>query len=701
MIFDPIPHTPKGQFVLYFYAAVYAVINHSRRLAERSGMTLETWFEQFPFLHHYFDEMIDLLPEELTWEQGLDWWETEIAQWAALTDEHLPLQALADYGFSFRTRLALMLVGLVEEDSRFGTLFAQLQSPLSERRPMLELVGQMLVDPDAPNQSDAWHVCQPLLNNGLLTVANGDAPRSEWVLCVAPLLWDCVRGEVEERPTATTHYYADCAPLETLCFPDDFRAQLYRIPVLARTGQIDAVLLRGSACSDRLGILQGVAAALGCGLLVIENPPQHNREQWLPLGAFCTMTGAIPVLRYEVLPGESAEIPPLSGYTGLIGLTLGNEGGLRGDILENALTITLPMLLAEQRRQLWAQAFEGYEAADLDAITNRFHLPAGYLRQAARIAITEAAVQERTTITLPDVRRAVRTLNRQQLDTLATRLEVQGNWQELIVNDETMGKLVELERRCRHRERLLTALNSAFRERHNRGVRALLTGTSGTGKTMAARVLAAELGIDLYRVDLAAIVNKYIGETEKNLHLLLSRAEALDVVLLLDEGDALLGSRTDVKSANDRYANLETNYLLQKLENYQGIILVTTNMSDHIDRAFQRRMDVVVHFVEPQAAERLQIWHNHLPMQHSVDLLALEEIAVRCRLTGGQIRNAVLHATLSAIDGDGVLTTDHLQHGINSEYRKAGAVSPLRGNGNGQQKQNGVAALVGMLNGRR
>ena len=197
-------------------------------------------------------------------------------------------------------------------------------------------------------------------------------------------------------------------------------------------------------------------------------------------------------------------------------------------------------------------------------------------------------------VTLADAQEACRALNRQLLDTLATHLDGDGfSWEMLVVSDGVVDRLGELERRCRHRERLPERLGPAFGATGNRGVRALLTGPSGTGKTLAARILAAELGMDLYRVDLAAVVNKYIGETEKNLHRVLSTAEDLDVVLLLDEGDALLGARTEVRSSNDRYANLETNYLLQRLENYQGIVLITTNAGENIDSAFQRRMDVV------------------------------------------------------------------------------------------------------------
>jgi SpoVK/Ycf46/Vps4 family AAA+-type ATPase len=206
----------------------------------------------------------------------------------------------------------------------------------------------------------------------------------------------------------------------------------------------------------------------------------------------------------------------------------------------------------------------------------------------------------------------------------------------------------------------------------------LFTGVSGSGKTLAARALAAELGMDLYRVDLAAVINKYIGETEKNLHRVLSRAEALDVVLLLDEGDALLGNRTEVRSANDRYANLETDYLLQRLETYQGIVVVTTNLGENIDSAFQRRMDVVVPFFAPQAEERFRILELHLPEDHEVGFELLERFAVGCALTGGQLRNAALHASLLAFeDGGGPVVGGHLEEALRNEYRKAGAAYPL------------------------
>jgi SpoVK/Ycf46/Vps4 family AAA+-type ATPase len=276
------------------------------------------------------------------------------------------------------------------------------------------------------------------------------------------------------------------------------------------------------------------------------------------------------------------------------------------------------------------------------------------------------------------VREATRALSREVLDNLAVRESARGDWDQLVCGDETRQELATLEARCRQREDLAQRVGPALSNSLNAGVRALLKGPSGTGKTLAARVLANVLGMDLYRVDLSAVVNKYIGETEKNLHRIFSRAEELDVMLLFDEGDALLGRRTNVQTANDRYANLETNFLLQRIESHEGIVLITSNAAEHIDTAFQRRMDVVIEFRAPGAAERLDIWQLHLPPQHGLPEPFLDEVAQRCALTGGQIRNAVLHAALLSASGRGRMAQAHLESAIRREYRKLGTVCPLR-----------------------
>ena len=239
------------------------------------------------------------------------------------------------------------------------------------------------------------------------------------------------------------------------------------------------------------------------------------------------------------------------------------------------------------------------------------------------------------------------------------------------------GELEILLARCHQREPLAVTADSALCGTANRGVRALFSGPSGTGKTLTARHLAARLNLDVYRVDLAAVVNKYIGETERNLDRVLSRAEELDVLLLLDEGDALMTRRTEVSNANDRYANLETNFLLQRLEIFDGIIVITTNAGSRIDPAFLRRIDVNVAFTPPDADQRWQLWRVHLPGDHEVDPALMEDIARRCVLTGGQIHNATLHARLLSFERGSPVKGDDMVAALQREYRRIGASFPL------------------------
>jgi len=704
--FECVPHTARGHFRLNFYAAIYHIVHYLHRIDRSGGKGLKQLLEKFPFMARYVEEMLPHMPDEVSWDEGCAWWEAEIAAWERASAEHLPLVALSRQGnLSFSSRIAFMTVGLVEEDSRFGTLVARLQEPLPHRRPCLELVGQVMRTRPA-GDLDAWSICRPLVSSGLVEVVNREAPRSEWELRVPSMLWDAARDEVEVHPIGWCQYHPPEAfpRVNELLFPEEFLQRLEQLPALVTAGKADAIVLRGMQGSERLTILGAVARALGQGVIEVHPFPGKERGRadaaerpWLLLGLLCSMTRSVPVITCDLGPGETAEVPALSGYQGAVGVMMGFEGGLNGRLAEKAVTLTVPLSNAAQRQRYWQTALAGH-TQDLTEVSERFLMPGGYIRQAGTMAIAHAALDRREEVRLADIREACRALNRQLLDTLAARLEVEGRWDNLVVSEATADRLRELERRCRHRERLLEHLGPGFGSANNRGVRALFTGASGTGKTLAAKILASELGMDLYRVDLGAVVNKYIGETEKNLHRVLSRAEELDVILLLDEGDALLSSRTEVKSANDRYANLETNYLLQRLENYQGIVVVTTNAAQYIDTAFQRRMDVVVNFVPPQAQERWQIWQLHLPFNHAVPSEYLKEVAVQCEMNGGQIRNAALHATLLAVHGDsGVVNRWHVDEAIQSEYRKAGALCPLDADSRAGEARGGMEAFLGAL----
>jgi hypothetical protein len=685
--FADVPATPAGHFGLYFHAAVYRLLNHIRRLADADGPDLATMLGRHPFLARYGDTVRPYLPAGLSWEGALGWWEREITAWESTIDRHLPLLALArDGGIGFRERVAMFVLGLGEEDARFGSLFADLQEPPGRRRPCLELLGRLMGDPAG---ADGAGLYRALAGAGLAEVVDREVARAEWELRVPALVWEAVRdGAAGPAAGYVRRDAADLPVLDELILPDPLRARLAQIPGLLATGLAAGLVVRGTPGSERREVVGAVARALGRGVLEVAAGGSAGERVWPLLGPLCTLTAAMPVIVCDPLPGETITLPALTGYRGPLGVVIGPAGGVTGAVGSDAVSLTLPSPAPTERLRHWRRAFGPHAVEHLEGISDRFRLPPVYLRQAAAGAVVRARLDGRHAVGAADVADACRAMNRELLDTLATRLEVETTWDRLVVSPATATRLWELGRRCRYRETLATEAGT--------GVRALFSGASGTGKTLAARILAgAELGMDLYRVDLAAVVSRYIGETEKNLHRVLSAAEELDVVLLLDEGEGLLGHRTEVRSANDRWANLETDFLLQRLETYQGIVVVTTNAPDHVDPAFQRRMDVVVHFVPPQATERWRLLQLHLPKRHAIAREELERIATRCAMTGAQIRNAALHAVLLALDdGSAMLARHHLEAAIHSEYRKAGAMSPLSEAGRPEAAPGRIDAFV-------
>jgi hypothetical protein len=640
------------------------------------------------------------MPDNLDWEEGSSWWCKNLLDMEDGSNNQLPLQALRKgLELSFASKMILMLAGLVEEDSRFGTLFSDLQQPLGYRRPMLETLGHIVTGENIANNQSPWDICNPLIINGLIQAENSQMPRAEWILKVNSQVWDLIRGNYKLEENILWRYRSieQLISMDDLVISEDLRIKVKGVPELFMTKRVRTIVLRAQEGSHSIDIFGAIARKLSKSILIVEWPLPNDLDTEQSLGVLCTILNALPVFKMELAPGETANFPKLRGFNGPMGIVLGEEGGLDGSDSEQVVTLSLPIPDPELRALLWQQCLAGHEVENLQWISKQFRLPGDYIRQVSHTAINNVSLEQRSIINIDDIRVASRNLNRQKLDSLADPLDAKGSWSQLISVDTTAEKLDELQQRCSYREQLLNHLGPAFKNTSNCGVRALFTGRSGTGKTLAAKILASEVGMDIYRVDLASIVNKYIGETEKNLHKVLTRAEALDVILLLDEGDALLGARTDVKNANDRYANLETNYLLQRLEHYQGIVLITTNLSDNIDKAFQRRMDIVIPFFQPQMEQRLAIFYLHLPEDHAVEHAYLEKTSKYCALMGGQIRNVCLHASLVALNEQATVSNRHLEFALRSEYRKNGGTFPLEINTSRPESDGGMGAFVNAL----
>ncbi|MDA0166262.1 AAA family ATPase [Solirubrobacter ginsenosidimutans] len=680
--------SPASHFAVNVHAAVYRVIVYARGLGALGGGDADELFARYPFLRGHLQTMAPYLPDGLGWEETVAWWPRALSEWEreAPAERPPPLVALARAGvLDLDDRMALLTAGLAEEDSRFAELLSDLQ-PGGARTAMLETLGRVV-------GVDHWALGRRLLDAGLVEAADPRVPRSQWVLRVPSGLWEAIRGFAAVAPEPGMELRWELPDARELVLAPGVAARVHELPAVLARERASTLVVRGMRGSDREEVVGAVARSLGVAVLRVDGETAADEASWRRVGPLCTALGALPMVVLDLAPGETATLASPPGYDGPLAAVLAGEGGVRGQAMLRSVTLELPPEGFDERLRLWEGALP---AQPVEELAERFLLPAGHLRRVATEARAIAALERREQVGAADVRQACRSLNRQRLETLATHVEPAGTWESLVVSERTGARLLELERRCRHRERILERLAPSLRAGATRGVRALFTGASGTGKTMAARILAAELGMDLFRVDLAAVVNKYVGETEKNLHRILSTAEELDVLLLIDEGDALLGARTEVRSANDRFANLETNYLLQRLESYQGIVAVTTNAADRIDPAFSRRMDVVVSFVEPGPLERREIWALHLPEGHTADARRLDEISERCVLSGGQIRNAALSATLLALDRDGNVATTDVERAVSAEYGKAGAVSPLDRDGHAAPER-GIEAFLEAL----
>ncbi|MER0169351.1 MAG: ATP-binding protein [Nitrosomonas sp.] len=662
--FKGVAHTVSGHFRL----ALFGVIAHLMEACANGDRSAA--LETYPFLQDYADEIDALIqradPTSMQWRAALVTWEN-----AASTQ--LPLLVLLRAGLS-RLELELLLAaGLQEEDPRFAVLFEQVTG--GERRPTAGLLLAWWRNDDEQDRiEEVRRSIRNLIQTGLLQVLNTEAPRSEWTLAVTPSVWDVLRGEPPELPWLRHVGKADLMPLSRYIAPPSAVHIYNKLPQLLAARPLQILIVRGPRQNGRKTLAGAVALELGKNILVLNAAALDDESRWRLLGVLAVLLDALPVIELALSPGEHRTLPPMPLFSGPIAVVMGAHGGIYGDDTRTLLTVLVSMPDAGLRYLHWQSALPEQDSVILNHLAQSVYLTSGNIRRAARAALSYAQLEDRNTIESRDVQLACRGLHSARLETLATRLETGGNLNDLAVDEMTRSELSTLILRCRYREPLAaTTLNGG---EHSIGVRALFSGPSGTGKTMAARLLAATLGKDLYRIDLSATVNKYLGETEKNIDHAFSAAEELDVIVLLDEGDALMASRTDVGSSNDRYANLETNFLLQRIESFNGILLVTTNAADRIDKAFARRMEVVIQFHAPDEWQRYQILQMHL-RSHAVDDGWLQEMACRCEFTGGQLRNVVTHACLLAMDAQSLVRDEHLYAASVREYRKTGAHCPI------------------------
>ncbi|WP_079272160.1 ATP-binding protein [Streptomyces sp. CB02056] len=572
--------------------------------------------------------------------------------------------------------LDLLLVALAPDlDSRFEQLYGYLNDDLTRRRATIGLALDLCGLPGAGAGRFRFSARSPLVAGGLLEITEPDRPLLSRTLRVPDRVTAHLLGD-DEPDGALAGLAHRAGPGPRLQRPDE------RLRALAADGGLVHLLDRGGHAGP---LAVAALAADGPPPLVVDAAALAARRpegtvrvlaREARLGGGGVVLGPLDRLEPE-RPERAALLRELCAE--LDGVPLVVHGPQVWDpawAARSPVVVTVPPPEEHDRAGQWAQALGGQPGGelseDLAEAVAAYRLDQEQVARAASVAARTAAA-ERRPVRAEDLRTAVRAQNGAGLARLARRIEPAVGWSDLVLPAPTAGRLRELVLRARHRDQVLGSWRMRPGGGRGNGVVALFAGESGTGKTMSAEVVAAELGMELYVVDLATVVDKYIGETEKNLERIFTEAAQVNGVLLFDEADALFGKRSEVKDARDRHANVETAYLLQRMESFDGIAVLTSNLRANLDEAFTRRLDVIAEFPLPDEAQRRRLWDRCLgPLVPRGDDLDLDYCARNFELTGGSIRACAVSAAYLAAGTGAPLGMAQLVSAVVGEYRKLG-----------------------------
>lgn len=472
-------------------------------------------------------------------------------------------------------------------------------------------------------------------------------------------------------------------PLGELLLAEELARALPAVVAGLEAGAVAFLLLEGPPGSGRRTVARALAGELGRPLLELTAQPEGQaglpplEQLRLALREAC-LQGALLFCRRE---GEGAlpEMPALGEMAADYGVALivaGGRFGLEGTPA-GTVRLSFPLPSLALREQLWAvhlagASAEGVSPADLAA---RYRLNGGQIRRAVEWARGVAQRYGRPSLGKQDLEEAIAAVLMPALDDLARPILPRYTWGEIVLPDDVLAHLREFAAAIRCRDQVYEGWGFDRRRPMGKGLNALFAGPSGTGKTMAAEIIAGELGLPLFKIDLSAVVSKYVGETEKHLRRLFAEAEQANAILFFDEADALFGKRSEVRDAHDRYANIEVAYLLQALEEHAGVTILATNLYGNLDDAFIRRMHFVIHFPFPDEPMRRRIWEVIFPAEAPVaEDVDRGELARRFRVTGGHIRNIALGGAFLAADDGGAIGMRHLLQAARREFQKMGKV---------------------------
>ncbi|MDQ3297412.1 MAG: AAA family ATPase [Myxococcota bacterium] len=605
----------------------------------------------------------------------------------ARTDRQVPLEVLAR-DFQLTPTAVSIVFAIVAPHLRgelarlYGILANDPGRPLVDEHLLGLLIGTGYTE-EIARELDGD---RPLRRFGLVRIGGGERPFAG--LAVDPLVVRYIANQpAEGEPDQflkLRHSDRDVAELQ---MPRALLAKALRFLSSARENEPVRIVVRGRTGAGRHTLLTSLAARAGrsLGIIDITTIPRETGKLAPAVEAVlrrALLRGLIPCIDgLELLAAEEPDTKTqigivLRSHPGPIAIRLPADAQIPLD--PGYLLLDVPGRNEAERGVSWGIALERYriELTDPSDLAARYRVGPGIIE---RVCSELSKRPDRPTTAAAWVKElddAVRQHLENRLGTTANRVHRLASWADIVLPEDITDSLLELTARVRHRKIVYEQWGFDKTLTTARGITALFQGSPGTGKTMVAGVIARDLGLELYRVDVSRITSKWIGETEKNLGSLFDAAEDGQVMLLFDEADSLFAKRTEVKTSVDRYANMEVNYLLQRLDTFEGIAILTTNFGNAIDPAFKRRLTYRVTFPFPDEEMREQLWKSlippQVPVQGTIDFVGLSH---RFRLSGGYIRNAALRAAFLAAEEGTPLTHEHLERAVRMEFREIGKLA--------------------------
>lgn len=608
--------------------------------------------------------------------------------------------------------LLLLLVVAPAFNPSFSRLYAFIQNHFERDYPTLALYIEIFAH-DNPNAAYLDRLIAPgsiLLSEGLVEMRTmaGYLPPNKQALVLPQRIQAFIGGI--DMIDGTIASYSELRTRDSLSAPTmltekqhrEWYSRIEKIKALVNTGKpLPCCFITGPSGAGKRRFAQEVAAIIERELLCVDVKAIHNTFESFSYGLSCACREAMLHNAVLCLFGWEALILPttaedanfhasvaalhlsvcrcldsiLAWHPQTIIITCQNSVSFAPRLdTRNVESLRLTMPDHHTSRRLWDVALPEQmrdDRCDIQAYAENFHLTPGQIADAVRVAAYQS--EPSPVVNSDYIIGAVKQQMRHRLSEHATLLEKNYRWEDLIVTKDVETQLREIVYRYQYRAKVLTDWGLGDRFGHDIGLSALFDGPPGTGKSMCAALIANEIGIDIYQVDLSRVMSKYVGETEKNLAQIFNEAENAQAMLLFDEADSLFGQRTNVKNSNDKYANLEVNYLLQRIERFPGVAILTTNFPAGIDEAFARRLSLRVSFPKPSKAERARLWQSMLRSSRlPKGKIDYRELATEFEISGGYIKNSILRAAFIAASTNGVVDQDTLYQAARIEMKSMG-----------------------------